>query len=106
MSLRWGYKANGESCLFEIPDGQPLPAGWSDNHLVIELAEMRTAESITRHAGTSAQHPVKVEEAAELDMRTTQAHGASFPGPFHRDPAPTEPPRRGPGRPPLSKDDK
>jgi hypothetical protein len=110
MSTRWGYKKDGEACLFELPDGQQLPSGWSENHMVIEAEANRTAEAITEHAGTSVTHPVKViagvvheTPSEEKPHMSDTSAGATFPGPFHRDPAPTEAPRRGPGRPPLSK---
>lgn len=93
MTRRWGYKPGGETCLFEIENGVPLPAGWSEDHMVITEPAKRTAEAITASAGTTAEHPVRVEGKLEdhsLDFRASARQDASDD-------------RRGPMR-PLSKD--
>lgn len=77
--LTWGYKHDGESCLFDLADGAELPEGWGDDVMIIADPALRTAEAITAAAGASVAVPVKVKNVI----------GEAF-----------EPLRRGPGRPP------
>ena len=51
MTNVWGYKKNGEACLFDLAEGAVLPPGWSLDYKIIELDHMRTAEAITESAG-------------------------------------------------------
>ncbi len=106
MATKWGYKPTGEACLFDLPDGVHLPAGWSADYKVILKPEHQTAEHISEAAGPSTTHPVKVGH--EIKLEPPAGH---FPADFHRDPTPrqeaTKPEvdeqKRGPGRPPLPK---
>lgn len=85
MPFTWGYKSTGESRLFDIEPGADMPEGWSDDVMIIDDVKKRTGEAITAAAEGSVVNPVKVVV----------------------DPEPEEPgvPRRGPGRPPKSKDE-
>ena len=75
--------------MFEVADGVPLPAGWSENHMVITDEKKRTAEAITESAGITATHPVHVMEAKiedhSLDFRASARHDAEAKsGPYRR----------------------
>lgn len=62
--LVYGYKPNGESCLFNLEDGATLPPGWFDDHTVIKDTFLRTAEAITEACGASIVNPVKIGPGA------------------------------------------
>lgn len=62
----FGYKPNGDACLFDLGEGELLPPGWSGDYRVIEDASLRTAEAITEACGASIVHPVKPGPGAFL----------------------------------------
>ena len=47
MKPTWGYRPDGSARIFDLEDGESLPAGWSDTPEVIEDESRRTAEAVS-----------------------------------------------------------
>jgi hypothetical protein len=71
----WGYKADGSACLFLVPVGGKLPAGWSPDVNVIEIEALRTGEKISAAAGTSVHSPVPASQEAKVAVKNDAAAG-------------------------------
>lgn len=69
----WGYKASGEACLFLVPVGGALPAGWSPDVNIIADPDLRTGEKICEAAGMSVHNPVPASQEAKLSMKKDAA---------------------------------
>lgn len=47
MRQQWGYRADGSARIFDLEDGDSLPAGWLDSPDCIEDESRRTAEVLS-----------------------------------------------------------
>ena len=84
MPRFFGYKENGEACLFDLAEGEPLPGAWSGDVTVIADPEKRTGDAITKASGSTIMLPV-TPPSFDIAPEAPEA---------------PQPPRRRPGRPP------
>jgi hypothetical protein len=68
-SRQWGYKPNGQACVFAVPAGGKLPAGWSADFNVIEDKALLDPLKLAAAAGDSLNKPVPVDAAAVAEVR-------------------------------------
>lgn len=63
--LKFGYKPNGESKVFDLEIGASLPPGWSEDVSVIIDPQMRTGDAISEAIGGPEAKAVSVVDEAE-----------------------------------------
>lgn len=105
----WGYRPNGESCLFAVAPGEKLPDGWSPDVMVIADPSKRTGEAVSAAAGDSVREPVPASAQAAalyIEERTLAEHGPADALRYDENNQMVEPPiARRRGRPPKVRDE-